>query len=58
MNAEETIAALDAIDGSDTEKAHGEADGYILKFLSDNGFDAISQAWERVDEKARGFWYA
>lgn len=61
MDKDEAVKALKAIsdaDYYDTESAHDGADGILLKFLTDSGFKDIADAWEAVDEKVGGFWYA
>lgn len=52
MTTEEAIAALDAIDGSDPEKAHGEADDVLKKAVDPR----VREAYERI--VARCSWWA
>ena len=56
MTNREVIALLDAINGDDSEAAHQNADDYMLSYLLDNGGADIVEAYERVKDRARG-WY-
>ena len=58
MNKYEAIEKLNAIEAGDTEAAHSEADRILLQFLADSGFKDIANAWESVDDRVDGFWYA
>lgn len=61
MTQDEAVVALDAIcyeNSGDAEGAHLAADETLLKFLDENGFKEIADAWRRADERYDGFWYA
>lgn len=62
MTKDEVIRDLNAIypDGGyvDRERAHGDADEFILKFLETNGYADVAQAWHEVASRCGGFWYA
>lgn len=51
---DEAVAALDAIDGQDPERAHGDAD-VILENLAPAD---VKEALDRLHARARGWWYA
>jgi hypothetical protein len=53
VTPEEAVAALDAITTTDAEYAHGEADE-ILQSLHPE----VSAAYDRVVERADGWWFA
>ncbi len=57
MNKDEAVQALKDINRSDQESAHGDADGVLLRFLIDNGFNEIADEWDKVDSDCGGFWY-
>lgn len=52
MNAAELVAALDAIDNSDLETAHKEADSVLLDSLPPE----VGEAYERLVDRCR--WWA
>lgn len=66
MTRDEVIRDLNAIgprtfNGNeywDREIAHVEADEFILKFLEDNGYADVAEAWKGVADRCGGFWYA
>jgi len=58
MTKKDVIEKLDAIEDGDTEMAHQEADSLILQFLRANGLFDVAAAWDRVEERCGGFWYA
>lgn len=58
MTKDETIEKINAIDNGDIEIAHVEADSAILDFLRDNGFADVAAAWEALEKRCDGFWYA
>lgn len=53
----EVIAALDAIDVGDKENAHSMADDLLLGWVRLIAPE-VAEAWERVEKRADGFWYA
>jgi len=57
MNIEEAVKALNNLTEGDPEIAHGEADDILCKFLSDNGFREVADAYEEAYLEI-GFWYA
>lgn len=54
LTPEEAIEALDAISGDDPEGAHIEADAVLLAAVDESVF----AAYERLQERAAGWWYA
>ena len=54
---ERALTTLAEITGGDPEVAHSEADGAILKYLREVAPE-IAEAWEDVDDRCGGFWYA
>lgn len=57
MTKEEAIKKLNQIKVGDNESAHCIADGILLEFLAENGFEDIADAWRGTDDRV-GFWYA
>lgn len=58
MSESEAIHRLDDIAAGDTERSHIKADEILLNFLRDNGFAKVADAYERVENREGGFWYA
>jgi hypothetical protein len=65
MTKDEAISALSELDPGfydyyghvDAGGAHMKADEILIKFLSTNGFDGISNAWTKAKDNC-GFWCA
>lgn len=51
-NAQAAVAALDAIDASDPESAHGEAEDILLALVP----DSVREAYKRVVDRSE--WWA
>ncbi len=51
------IYKLDQIN-TDTEAAHVKADEVLLEWLRNNGHEDIADAYDRVEDRCGGFWYA
>lgn len=54
----EYVRAFKSISADDEEAAHYDADRLLLRFLAGVGLGEIAEAWEDVEERAGGFWYA
>ncbi len=54
LTTADAVAALNRIKGGDPEGAHADADRILLASVHPD----IRAAWERVETRARGFWYA
>jgi len=58
MNEKEAISRLNNIETNDIEVAHIKADEILLEFLRYNGFEAVANMWDTVDERVEGFLYS
>lgn len=56
-SAEDAVAALDAVDRVDPERAHSEADAILVEYLRMNAPE-VADAWEWCKDECGGFWYA
>ncbi len=56
MTNAEAIALLDALNCDDCERAHSNADSYVLSYLLDNGGKDIVEAYQRVIDRCS--WWA
>jgi hypothetical protein len=54
MTEEEAVAALKAMDGTDPEAAHVDADRVLL----DQVPASVRKAYWDLEDRAGGFWYA
>jgi hypothetical protein len=54
----EYVVKMDSMDTGDVESAHAEADDALIKVLEDLGWADLSSAWQRVELRCKGFWYA
>ena len=55
---EKYVKVLDELDGLDTEGDHLEADTILIIALEALGLAELSSAWQRVELRSGGFWYA
>lgn len=58
MTEDEAIAKLDALGSADIEVTYIDADDVLVAFLRANGFERVAQAYEEVQKRCNGFWYA
>lgn len=58
MDVVEAITKLNNIEVGDTETSHCLADNILLDFLKDNGYTKLAEAWEDLNNREGGFWYA
>ena len=54
----EYVEKMDQLSGGDPESDHVRADEFLIRVLEDLGYAEISSAWQRVEIRCGGFWYA
>lgn len=52
------LARIAIVEAGDPECAHESADQVVLQYLATNGNADIVEAWGKVDDACKGFWYA
>lgn len=60
MTAIEALNALAKLKGKDVESDHAKADDILVAFLKDHdpACADVAKAYEAVQERCGGFWYA
>lgn len=59
MKTLDAMVALDAVDETDSEAAHSDADAILIKFMKEYDGDCkeVAECWERNCSRC-DFWYA